>query len=216
MEMDDLTEDMELDEEGEEILSAHQSKNALMFALHAHLKQFELHLDSITNKYKTLSLFWLLATYVAIGFLFSVESKNLQINPLLTVGATCLFGIIGVSTLWYIDIHTIHKFIGAFFIEGINMERKYKFLLEMGNLSLSLKSVGSRIHGHENFYIFANLLLLVSAGVSLVLLIKSSALQIGISFLVIVLAFSLLVTMRMIGQRLQFAIESLLEKKHSR
>ena len=166
MEIDDLIEDVEQKDAGEEVLSMHQSKKTLMFALHVHLNQFELHLDGITNKYKTLSLFWLLATYVAIGFLFSVESKNLQIDPLITVSATCLFGIIGVSCLWYIDIHTLHKFLGVLPTEGIKMERKYKFLLRMGDVSLSLKSVRSRIRGHENCYIFANLLLLISGGIA--------------------------------------------------
>ncbi len=216
MEIDDLIEDVEQKDVGEEVLSMHQSKKTLMFALHVHLNQFELHLDGITNKYKTLSLFWLLATYVAIGFLFSVESKDLQISPLITVSAICLFGIIGVSTLWYIDIHTLHKFLGAFFIEGIKMERKYKFLLNMGDVSLSLKSVGSRIRGHENFYIFANLLLIISAGIALTLIIKLDAMRVGVSFILIVLALVMIKVMRASGQKLQDAIEALLTKKRSR
>lgn len=216
MEIDDLNEDVEQKDVGEEVLSVHQSKKTLMFALHVHLNQFELHLDGITNKYKTLSLFWLLATYVAIGFLFSVESKNLQINPLIMVCIICLFGIIGVSALWYIDIHTLHKFLGAFFVEGIKMERKYKYLLKMGDVSLSLKSVRSRIRGHENSYIFANLLLLISAGTALILLMNSDVLRIEVSFLIIILALLMIKFMRAIGQKLQNAIEALLMNKYSR
>lgn len=216
MEIDDLNEDIEQKAVGEEVLSIHQTKKTLMFALHIHLNQFELHLDSITNKYKTISLFWLLATYVAIGFLFSVESKNLQVNNFVTVSTVCLFGIIGISALWYIDIHTLHKFWGAFFVEGVKMEDKYKYLLKMGDLSLSLDTVRSRIRGHENCYIFANLLLTISAGIALILLVKSDNMRIGVCFATILFAFFMIKIMRGVGHRLQNAIESLLLKKRSR
>ena len=160
MEINEIDEEMEENSIGEEVLSMHQTKKTLMFALHVHLIQFELHLDSVINKYKTISLFWLLATYVAIGFMFSVEAKGIEINQLIATSAVCLFGIIGLSSLWFIDIHILHKFWGAFFIEGIKMEKKHPFLLRVGGSSLSLDALKSRIHGHENSYIFPNLLLL--------------------------------------------------------
>lgn len=213
MEIDDFYEETEQDSVGKELLSKHPTKKTLMFALHVHLNQFELHLDGIINKYKTISLFWILATYVGIGFVFSVDDKTIGMNPFITIALICLFGIIGISSLWYIDIHTLHKFWGAFFVEGIKMENKYKFLLKIGSSSLSLNTINSRIRGHEDSYIFANLLLLISAGIALTLYTQSNILRIGASILILLFAFFMIRMMRKIGHKLQIAIESLLLKK---
>lgn len=220
MNIDDLNEEIEQQDIAREVLSMHQSKKTLIYALHVQLNQFELHLDNITHKYKAISLIWLLATFVAIGFLFSSESKAaLQTNRLLSVSAICLFGIIGVSSLWYIDISTFQKFWAVFFVEGIKMENKHKFLLKIGDISLSLDTVKGRIRAHENFYIFANLLLLISGGIALVLFFKSAILQVIVCFITIVFAFYLVKLMRQVGRKLQQTIEAMVirtTKKQSR
>ncbi len=181
--------------------------------MHVHLNQFELHLDAIMNKYKALSLLFLLSTYVAIGFLFSSQAKSSEINTFISVSAVCIFGIIGVTSLWYIDLHTLHKFWGAFFVEGIKMEKKYKFLLRIGDLSLALDTIRSRIRGHEGSYIFANLLLCLSAGIALVLSTQDNWLKLIYCSVVVVFSFLMVRFMRKSGEKLQMAIESLLHKK---
>lgn len=213
MDFEELSDDIEQLSIGDEVLSIHQTRKTLIFALHVHLNQFELHLDAIMNKYKALSLLFLLSTYVAIGFLFSSEAKSSEINIFISVSSVCLFGIIGITSLWYIDLQTLHKFWGAFFVEGIKMEKKYKFLLKIGDLSLALDTIGSRIRGHEGSYIFANLLLCVSTGIALVLSTQNNALKLINCLIVVAFSFFMVKFMRKAGEKLQMAIESLLHNK---
>ena len=212
MEFEELHEENEHDL-GREVVSIYESKKTLIYALHVHINQFELHLDTITNKYKSIALLWLLASFVAIGFIFSTETKELQIDRLISASIISLFGMIGISSLWYIDMSTFQKFWGAFFIESVKMGNKYHFLLNVGDVSLRLDTVKSRIIVHENIYILSKLLLLITGGIALVLFFESNILKIITSVFLLALALLIIQIMRKLGLKLEKTIEVLLRKK---
>lgn len=215
MDVDDFNEEGDQDV-AQEVLSMHLSKKTLLYALHVHVNQFEVHLDAITHRYKAIALLWLLATFVGVGFLFSSKYRGLQIDHLLMSSALCLFGIIGVTSLWYVDISTFQKFWAGFFVEGIKMENRYKFLLKIGATSLALNSVERRIKAHENLYVFANIILLISAGIALILFLTSAIWQIAVCFVTIACVFGIVKVMGKVGRELQGIITSTLAKKQSK
>lgn len=195
----------------DEILSLHHSKKTIIYSLHAMLNQFELHLDGITNKYKSISITLLLATYAAIGFVFSIEAKDLQINKLLVSSLVCFFGVIGITSLWYLDIYVFQKFWGAFFIEEVKMEKKHNFLIKIGDLSMSLDDVKARINGHGNFYVFVNILLIVTAGISISFITKSVVNKIFILSSYVILSLIVAFFMRSFSKKLLYVIKQLMK-----
>ena len=154
-----------------------------------------------------MALTWLLATYAAVGFLFSAESLSLQLYNGLIASAVCFFGIIGISSIWYLDINVFHKFWGAFFLEELRMEEKHNYLVKMGNVSLSLDTLNSRISGHENFYIFANVILIITSGFTLFFLFESLLSKLLVSLATLAMVLLIINLMKLAGKQLHKALE---------
>lgn len=209
----DNSDDIEPTQVANEILLTYPSKKTVIFGLHTQINQFELHLDGITNKYKNMSITWLLATYAAIGFMFSAESSHLQINALIVACIICGFGMIGVSSIWYIDICVYQKFWGAFFIEEVKMEKKHNFLIKIRNISISLDNVRTRLMGHGNFYISANVLLMLTSGIFLILLFTNLSSRLLIAISLIFFAILVVSLMRTVEKKLQKTIEKMLSQR---
>ena len=209
----DNTQENKLGDAASEILSLHPSKRSLAYALHTRLNEFERHLDDIMSKHKNIAITWLLATYAAIGFRFSVESSQLQTNNLIVVSIICLLGLIGISSIWYLELAVYKKFWGAFFVESVKMENKYDFLPRIRNISLTLGNIKSRVSGHGNFYIYVCILLLLTGGLFCALAFSSLCVEILIMLGTISLAILVGKKMRAYETRLQKALEKLAKSK---
>lgn len=211
----DFEDDSKIDEIGadHEGFFMPQTKNTMVYALHTLLNQFELHLDNFTHKYKIMALKWLLATFAAVGFLFSVELNNPKINILVMVSIVCLFGIIGITSVWYMDLYVFHRFWGAFFVEEVKIEKRHEFLTKIRDTSLSLGNLRTRISGHENFYISFNLILIITGGISLSFLPLSGITKIALCGTVILLSLAMIKFMSKGGEKLEKILEQLLEEK---
>lgn len=207
--LSDFSDDANPSDINDEILSMHMSKNTIIFGLYTQLSEFELHLDTITTRYKNLALTWLLATYAAVGFLFSVESKNIQISSSLIASIVCLFGVFGIAALWFLDIYVLQKFWGAFFIEEVKMEKRFRFLAKITNVSISLNNVRKRIIGHSNFYMFAILLLLITSGATLTFVFASYLIKLIIVIFLIAIILLVYNLMYKVATKLQKRIERL-------
>src|SRR6185436_1848084 len=100
---------------------------------------------SIIKRYKVMSTTILAATVAAIGFSFSGEFKDIQINKLIMAAIACIFGVIGLSSVWYLDIQVFHKFWGSFFLEEVKMEEEHAFLVDIGDIAVSLDNIKARL-----------------------------------------------------------------------
>jgi Ca2+/Na+ antiporter len=180
MKIEEFKDEIDVTDVSNEILATSQSKKTIVYGLHSMLNQFELHLDSITNRYKAMAITLLLGTYAAIGFTFSAKLSQLELNKWLLVSLISFFGMIGIMSIWHLDIYVFHKFWGAFFVEEVRMEKMHPFLIKIGDIAVSLNDVKSRITGHGNFYVFAMILLMVTLGVGVSFLTKNFAEKIGI------------------------------------
>lgn len=75
----------------------------------------------------------------------------------------CVFGMIGLAGIWYLDIQVFHKFWGSFFVEEVKMEEKHHFLVDVGDIAISLDNIKARLVGDGNWYIFLNIILSTAA-----------------------------------------------------
>lgn len=188
---EDYDEDLPLEEINSELLSSHQSHKMMVYGLYAMIYQHELHLDRITHKYKYMSLTWLLATFVGIGFFFSSETSQLPINKHFISCIVGFFGVVGVLSFWYLDICIYQMFWGSFYITEIKFEKKHPFLGKLINKTLLLDTLNARFSGNSLFYIISLALLIVIIGVSAFFLM--SQLFYKIAIVIVILAFGFFV-----------------------
>lgn len=167
MEIESDGEKIDLIKIAEEILAIHPSKRTLINSLHSLVIQFQAHLDTIIKRYKIMSITLVAATVGAVGFSFSGEIKDVHVNKLIMSSIVCVFGMIGLAGIWYLDIQVFHKFWGSFFVEEVKMEEKHHFLVDVGDVAISLDNIKARLVGDGNWYIFLNIILSTAAGTAL-------------------------------------------------
>ena len=213
METDDTIEEVNILAISDEILAKHPSKKTLIYGLHTLLCQFESHLDSIIKKFKTMTITILLATGAAVGFSFSAELKDLPINKLLMSGTISMLGMLGISAIWYLDIHVIHKFWGVFFIEKIKMEKKYSFLNDVENDFISLETIRSQLFGEGNFYISLNIILTIISGIAFSFIPKSNYIKITILILMVISSAYIARCMQKSSSRIYQVLKKMLNEK---
>ncbi len=158
-------EEIDLSEIAKDILEIHPTRKTLINSLHALIVEFEAHIDAIIKRYKIMSITLLAATGAAIGFSFSHVLKEVQINKLIMASVVALFGIIGVTSIWYLDLQVFHKFWASFFVEEVKMEESHLFLVDVADTNVSLDNLKARLVGDCNWYIFINLILLAASAI---------------------------------------------------
>jgi len=193
-------------------MSIHLSRKTLINAIHALLIQFEAHIDSIIKRYKVMSTTILAATVAAIGFSFSGEFKDIQINKLIMAAIACIFGVIGLSSVWYLDIQVFHKFWGSFFVEEVKMEEEHAFLVDIGDIAVSLDNIKARLIGDGNWYIFLNTILIAIAAIIFSFIFENNFVKAVIFVTAGLLAFYISKCMLRAGKRLLGAVEKLLSQ----
>jgi len=203
-------EEIDLTKIGEEILAVHPTRKTLINSLHSLIVEFEAHLDTIIKRYKIMSITLLAATGAAIGFAFSGELKEVQVNKLIMASVVCLFGIIGMTSIWYLDIQVFHKFWGSFFVEEVRMEEIHPFLVDIGDIAVSLDNIKARLVGDGNWYIFINIILVTAGAAALSFIWKSILIKILIFILAGLFAFCFARFMMRAGQKLLNAVAQML------
>lgn len=196
-----------------EFLTLHETPKMLIYSWHALIMQLELHLDGITTKYKSIALTLLLAIYAAIGFLFSAELKDVQINLFITMSFICICGFIGINSIWFLDMHVFQNFWGAFFIEGVKMENKHDFLVRLGDSAIALNNIQSRIKANKNFYIFINTLLIVTCATALIFIFSSFSAIMVIVVVAFLLIYSMVIVIHTTGNTLEKKLKALMDQK---
>jgi hypothetical protein len=214
MEIDHSEEEAELTKISEEMLVVHPSKKTLMHTLHSLIIEFESHLDTVIKRYKIMSITLLIATGAAIGFSFSGELKEVHVNKLIMASIVCLFGIIGLISIWYLDIQVFHKFWGSFFVEEVRMEEKHSYLVDVGDIEVSLETLKVRLIGDGNWYIFLNTILTAAGAISLSFIWESILIKILVFFAAGIFAFFLAKFMIKASKKLLNAVEQMLFHTH--
>lgn len=211
MDLDDLGEDFLSSEVSVELLSTNQSEKLMMNGLFALINQFELHLDRITNKYKYMTLTWLLATFAGIGFFFSPQTANLGVNKHFVSCIIETFGIVGIITLWHLDTCVYQRFWGAFYLSEVTLEMRCEYLEKLTNRSLSLNTIQARISGNGLFYMGAIILLIITLAINAFFILQKTLYQVAMIGVILGFGAFIIWTIRSTGKKLQRSLETLLK-----
>lgn len=203
-------EEIDLPKIADEILLMHASRKTLLNSLHALIVQFEAHLDTIIKRYKIMSITLLAATGAAIGFSFSEQLKDVQVNKLIMASIVSLFGMIGLIGIWYLDMQVFHKFWGSFFVEEVKMEEEHSFLVDVGDVAVSIENIKARIIGDGNWYIFLNSILIISAATTLSFAWESILIKSAIFILAGLIAFFISSRMVIANRKLLNVVKQLI------
>src|SRR6185436_7072571 len=78
--------------------------------------------------YKTVTLTWMIATYVGIIYAASSFEVSLPFNSLLVVVSICLGSLLVIGGIWYLDLIVEEKKIAKTVRNGLALEEKHAVL----------------------------------------------------------------------------------------
>ncbi|NGX36297.1 MAG: hypothetical protein K1000chlam1_01138 [Candidatus Anoxychlamydiales bacterium] len=143
-------------EESRDMATDHQIDNitadpeSLAFGLFSMLVTYEDHYNNIQNKYKGLSITWVIATFVSIGYLLSGYEKALNIDSLLIILFLTILASQGIFLIWFIDAGVYHKLISSIWLEIYKIEENHPEIGKSHHLVLELHKKDSdpeKFHG---------------------------------------------------------------------
>jgi hypothetical protein len=108
------------------------------------------HLQAI---FRNLSITWVVASLVAIGFLFSFEKTEFPFDPLIGSIFISIIGILALLFFWYEDSVIKEDYLNNLVYTALKLERKYSWLPRMHHNFLHLYKKNSVIKYKILFHI---------------------------------------------------------------
>lgn len=105
-----------------------KNKNLLVYGAYTKLIEGIKNYDNMQTVYRRIASTFLLATFAALGFIFSSEAINIKVNLNLATILTCFLSLIGISVIGLLDLIFQERIVVGFFVELIKLERTYKWL----------------------------------------------------------------------------------------
>jgi len=123
----------------------------------------ERHFQHMQHQYRVLASTWILAVFVATGFILTINEQNLFLPKELAVFALTIAGGIGITLLDTMDLGVYGMLLRGVFNEGLKFEEKYDWLP-----SVRTNHVGGLPYGDVQYirywYIAANAVVLFLGG----------------------------------------------------
>ena len=113
------------------------------------IRESEEHFNNLSSKYKMTASTWLLSIFAGIGFVLinKLEPKFLFISLISFAGS------LGIYLLWLTDLKVYQQLLSANFVEGLKMEKKYKWLPAIRQNMIDSQNTGTVINNLSWFYI---------------------------------------------------------------
>lgn len=126
--------------------------------VYAALNETEQKFNELQSSYRRLASIWLLATFSAIGYIWSNQLPT-GIEANLVIGTIIALSGVGNFLLWLVDIGVYQKLLSATYVEGIKFEQEYKLPRIRKNMSkiFNGKNVSRRL---SLFYVIPTSLML--------------------------------------------------------
>jgi hypothetical protein len=139
-----------------------------IWEVYAEIGASERHFNNLEHQYRLLASTWLLATFVAMGYvLINLEvSKGDWLSPHrdLVIAGIALLGAIGIRLIWILDVRVYHQLLDACFVEGLRLEHKNDWLPSV-RLNMYLTQRGGTVTPNiAIFYVGCTTVLLLIAG----------------------------------------------------
>jgi len=181
---------MSTDHEIEDITADPES---LSYGLYTMLLSYEDHYNNIQNKYKGLTITWVIATFVSIGYLLSGYEKALNIDSLLIILLLSIISAQGIFLLWFLDAGVYDKLIESIWEEIYKLEENFSIIGKSHHLVDVLhkfdKKKAQKFHGifYATFVFFLLLIGLTSLGIYLYLIQKWLILLTFLIFIILII-----------------------------
>ncbi len=115
-----------------------KTKNrVLIYGVYSKLLNGGRYHGAFQTKYRILASSWLLATFVAIGFLLSKDNL-LPFSHLIAVTIICVIGILGLYLLWYEDTFVQELLLDINVVEALELEKRNSWIPQLHHRFLHL------------------------------------------------------------------------------
>lgn len=172
-------------------VSSNKKNRLLIYGIYTKLIDDIKHFDSIQAIYRTTASTFLLATFVAIGFLFSSKSVVLPIDNLIIVIFVCLMSLGAISTICFLDLIFQERLVISCFSELYKLESLYSWLPQSHRYMLSNGNHPGGTTRKIFFYIGCGFSLLFLGGLSLICIFNKSVTGAVVSVLITLISFVL-------------------------
>jgi hypothetical protein len=98
-----------------------------IWKMYSEVGVIERHFNDLQGKYRVMASTWLLATFAALGFIFT-QTLNTRIPGELIAAGIATASAIGISLIWVLDLLVYHRLLAAAFAEGYELEQQYDWL----------------------------------------------------------------------------------------
>ena len=149
-----------------------ESKKSLVYGLYAQLASFENFYSRIQNSYKRVSITWLIASFIGMGYLFSKKAGVLPIHPLLVLLFIAFATMWGITLLWFLDIIIYQTYFYGVSVEEGKLEKKNKWLPNFNINLCSLQSDPKKRMSQSYFYIGCHFILLLIMCLTIIFIIE--------------------------------------------
>ena len=146
-----------------------------------HIGDQEKHFNNLETQYRLLASTWLFTGLGAIGFLLQSD-KQVLFGKYLLIGLIGCISSIGIFLLWILDIKVYHKLLHSVFLQGINLEQKYKWLPKIRTDMLLSVETGDVTRSTGLYYIGSCVLLLAIAIIAFTIYFHSLLLKLIVIF----------------------------------
>ena len=161
-----------------EIDNINTDPESIAYGIFSILVSYEDHYNNIQNKYKGLTITWVIATFVSIGYLLSDYEKALNIDSLLIILFLTILASQGIFLLWFLDAGIYDKLIESIWKEIYKLEENFPIIGKSHHLVDLLhkydQKKAQKFHGvfYATFIFFLLLIGLLSLGIYLYLIQK--------------------------------------------
>ena len=84
------------------------------------------HYSAVKQKYKQLALSWLIAAFIAFGYLASGQEAGLPFSNLIAIIFIAFIAASGVFLLWFLDVCVYHRLLRSIFASNLIIENRCK------------------------------------------------------------------------------------------
>ena len=98
-----------------------------IWKIYSEVGVIERHFNELQGRYRVMASTWLLASFAALGFIFT-QTLNTRIPGELIAAGIATASAIGISLIWVLDLLVYHRLLAAAFAEGYELEQQHGWL----------------------------------------------------------------------------------------
>lgn len=135
-------------------------EKSIIYGLFGQISSLQNFYSKVQSGYKKISLTWLIAGLIGIGYVFSQEIRGLPFNPIFIAIFISIAGICGVTLLWFLDIIIYQTYFFSSVVELIKLERANQWLPRI-NINTGFLQFNKKTNLLQSpFYVYCNLVFL--------------------------------------------------------